>query len=184
VTDEPDFDELDPADHRSEDDGSEDEFWEPLQLEPEAATRNSPYAIAALVAGVLSALPLIQGYVNVGAYFPAFEPLDTKAIIRIIAGVLPAFAIAAAAYWLAGRADEEIYVSEGRLGGVGFVRAARVTAAIAVVGLVGLTTLNMTLREDPAEFNSNPEVFEVPDDSSGVESDVPPPPAAPAVPVP
>jgi hypothetical protein len=184
MTDEPRFEELGDVEELPEEDEPEEELWEPHRLEPEGATRNSPHAIAALVAAVLSAFPLVQGYANFGAYFPDFGPVDVTRIARVMIGLLPTIGFAVAAWWLAGRADEEIYVAEGRLGGVGYARAARVIAAVAGVGLIGLTTLNLVVRNDPSDFGIESEV-EFPDDSDGgVEFRGPAPPSAPAVPVP
>ncbi len=123
-------------DELSDDEGADDEFWEPVRLEPDGSTRNSPYAIAALVVATLSAFPSLQGLVNFG-FFPDFGPVDVTRIVRVAVGLLPTIGLAAAAWWLAGRADEEIYDAEGRLGGVGYARAARLVAAIAGFGLIG-----------------------------------------------
>jgi hypothetical protein len=121
---------------------------------------------------LLSAFPLVQTYVNLGVIFD-LSPLTATRVVRTVVGLVPVIAFAAAAFWLAGRADEEIYVAEGRLGGVGYTRAARVIAAISAIGLSGVITVHMFVRSEPSDFGINSRPAEFQDDSDSF--DVPPP---------
>ena len=120
----PSSDELVPGDRPvSEAERTElaEEASEPLE-EPQAPARFSPYSIAAFVVSLYS---LSQSQVA----FSAFAQLSFR---TSIVAAIPV-GLAAIGLWLAAQADEEIFVSDGRFGGVGFARAARVIAAFTLV---------------------------------------------------
>jgi hypothetical protein len=116
------MDEISDRDH-AEDLGQEEAS--PRIEESARALRVSPYSIAAFV---VSLLGLWQ--VPTSTFF-LFGELDFR---NAIGGGVPT-ATAVAALWLVGKAEEEIFVSGGEFGGVGFVRAARVVAFITLIAV-------------------------------------------------
>lgn len=187
MTDEPQSEDVELP---SEEGDDEEDSDEPVSREPETAVRNSPNAIAAMVVGALSVLPLAQGYFTSAAFYPDFGPVTTEMIVRVVAASLPTIALGAAAFWLADRGDEEIYAANGRFGGVAFCTAARVIAVISIVSTIGLTVLGLTVRTGPEAIEvGSPDDITIPEDEEFIPPSLPsgvdvivetgPPPAAP-----
>jgi hypothetical protein len=105
-----------------------------LRDEPREATRSSPHAVAAFA---LSLVSLWRVPVSLG---PRLTESWAETVATIVGVVGLPIATAVVSFWLASRALSEIGSSNGRLGGVGYARAARavavISAGIAVVGTV------------------------------------------------
>jgi hypothetical protein len=132
VTDEPGFEEMESV-HAPGDDFLEDE--DVRLAESAHAGRLSPYSIAAFVVSVLSLWMVPQS-----SFFFLGDPS-----FRGVFGALGPAGSGVIALWLSGRAEEEIFVAEGALGGVGFCRAARVVALLTLV-LIGLGIAAMAVE--------------------------------------
>ena len=89
------------------------------EAEPLSADRMSPYAIGAFVTALLGLFASQQ------SSFP-FGPFENFFWFAVPS--LPTLVAAVIALWLVARAREEIRLSDGRLGGVGLYRAARIIA--------------------------------------------------------
>jgi hypothetical protein len=114
---------------------------EGLDEEPPEASRTSPFSVAAFA---VSLLALFQAPQNV---FTA-QGLQSSQFVRYI---LPTFIVpvgaAVAALYLAYRASEEVFV--GRLGGVGFIHAARVIATFVLIVVIAASVLVLFFSEAP-----------------------------------
>ena len=106
--------------------------------EPERALRLSPFAIAALVVSLFGLSQATQ---------VVFASLGQLSIRTAMVAVVP-LALSIVGLWLAARGDEEIFVSEGRFGGVGFCRAARVISVFTLVFVAVNLVLNL-VTESP-----------------------------------
>jgi hypothetical protein len=103
-----------------------------LRDEPREAMRSSPHAIAAFVLSVVS---LWRVPVSLG---PRLTESWAEMVSTIVGAVGLPIATAAVSFWLASRVLNEIASSDGRLGGVGYARAARAVAVIStVIAIVG-----------------------------------------------
>ena len=91
------------------------------------ASRVSPYSIAAFAVSVVGLWLVPQS-----SFFFFGGQLGWE---TIFAAAVPA-ATAGVALWLTGRAEEEIYLADGRFGGAGFCRAARVVAFLTIGALL------------------------------------------------
>ena len=110
--------------------------------EPLDAVRLSPYAVAGFV------VSLLGFYLSDRAIFAFFEPIAWE---RLPLGLIPV-AAAIVALWLTAKAAEEIYVSDGALGGVGYVRGAR-AVAIVTLALAAASVVLSVLTANPDWIN-------------------------------
>jgi hypothetical protein len=113
---------------------------EPSLEEPYEASRLSPHAVACFIVGLLGLYMTPSG--GFGFYGGGSW--------RVIPSAFVPLAIAAVTLWLAGRAAEEIYVADGRFGGVGFLRAGRALGIVTII--VGVLPL-LFLAIDAAGLN-------------------------------
>jgi hypothetical protein len=95
-------------------------------VESLTAVRTSPTAIAAFVSGFLG---LFVTPSALQTSIIRFEGGSRGVVLRAFSVVIP-LVLAGLAWWLSGEADGEIKEAGGRLGGVGFFRAARVASYI------------------------------------------------------
>ena len=132
-TEQPEIEELD--------DGSEEEeaFFD--VDEPLDAVRVSPFALAAFILS-LAGLYLAPR----GIFIPPIY--DSQELLYAAAGVILPLGTALIAFWLASRAAEEILDGDGKLGGVGFYRAAQVVSVITVIAIVLMIVLTVVLSGD------------------------------------
>lgn len=123
--------------------GEEDD--DEAEEEPAGASRLSPHAVAAFA---VSLMALFQAPQNV---FQA-QGLQSAQFLRY---VLPTFAVpvgaALASLWLAFRADEEIFMSDGKLGGIGYYRAARVVSILVLAIAIAAFVTIMFFTEAPQQ---------------------------------
>jgi hypothetical protein len=125
------------SDAADDDDDSDDE--------PLDAKRTSPHSAAAFA---LSLLALFQAPQNV---FTA-QGIQSSQFVRFI---LPTFAIpvlaSIVALWLAFRGEQEIFMSEGKLGGVGYYKAARAIALGVLVIAAAAIILVLFFTDQPQQ---------------------------------
>jgi hypothetical protein len=101
-------------------------------IEPQQATRMSPYAIGAFVLAVAALWELPQRGSALG-----FRWSGSDIVFAVIFLSFPAVS-AGLALWLTGWAEAEIALSDGRLGGVGLCRASRVMAFLTLAGVLAI----------------------------------------------
>lgn len=102
-----------------------------LLEEPEDSARLSPYAIAAFGVGILGL------WLSPQSLFPPFEALEVRVVfLGWLPQALPALAASGVALWAARKAEEEIFLSEARFGGVGLYRTGRVLAIVTIAVIV------------------------------------------------
>jgi hypothetical protein len=124
----------------SDADADEGEDEEPLE-----ATRLSPYSVAAFAVSLLALFQAPQNIFSIGA-----QAIPLSQLLRFVLPtlLLPVGASIAGLY-LAWRGEEEIFVSEGKLGGVGLYRAARIVSAIVLTIIVVALVILFFLAEQP-----------------------------------
>jgi hypothetical protein len=168
-----------PAEHSPEIQDVDEGFTEDIE-EPFGASRNSPYAIASFVVALAGIAPIGSSF----NFFPIFAGgfFEPELVVATLFSAVVPVTTAVLAFWLAGRAELEIDGSDGRLGGVGFIKAARAVAILAV-GVIVLSVLaqfamRSVVNSGRSEFGGMVE--------EGVEFATPPPdflaPPAPAQP--
>jgi hypothetical protein len=126
-------------------DVSDDDDDEGLDEEPAEATRVSPYSAAGFAVSLLS---LFQAPQNI--FLSAQQPVQVMQFLKFL---LPTLAVpvggALVALFLAARGEEEIFVNDGRLGGVGYFKAARIISiGVLVLSLIAVIVV-LFLSEQP-----------------------------------
>jgi len=124
----------------SDADADEGEDEEPLE-----ARRLSPYSVAAFAVSLLALFQAPQNIFSIGA-----QAIPLSQLLRFVLPtlLLPVGASIAGLY-LAWRGEEEIFVAEGKLGGVGLYRAARIVSAIVLLIIVVALVILFFLGEQP-----------------------------------
>lgn len=146
--------------------------------EPSGPARLSPYAIAALV---VSALGL---WMTTQVFFPPAPTFSWRlAVLGWLPQALPSIAASIVALVIATRAEGEVLLSEGRLGGVGFYRTARLIA-FATLAILVLSFFARSAGGDPfASTIEFPEPPATPEPPPGFDAEgFPVVPSAPARP--
>jgi hypothetical protein len=115
-------------------------------IDPGRALRTSPYAVAAFVVSLIGVMP--QGIVPLS--FVPFPFGAGQISVILVAAIVPVGTVVLA-FWLSGRGELEIVSSGGRIGGVGFCRAARGVALLTLLLLVGSIFSQFVIRND-SEF--------------------------------
>ncbi|MGH2758208.1 MAG: hypothetical protein ACRDKJ_01455 [Actinomycetota bacterium] len=146
-----------------------------------SATRLSPYGIAALAVSVVGLWGTAQSFLFSPTFFspPIFGPLWRQIVFGLLPSALPLFAMAGLAFWLAGRAENEILIADGSLGGVGFYRAARAITAVLVAIVFAAGVLRVLGSDFPEDFPEPPVPAEVIEDGEDLEFLPPPAGSAP-----
>jgi hypothetical protein len=101
--------------------------------EPLGAVRLSPYAVSAFVFAALGGWGL-SSLISIAVNVVSFGgPNTSREFIRALAPLMAPLALGGIALWLSYRGEDEIIASDGKLGGVGFARSARVVAMVVIV---------------------------------------------------
>jgi len=119
-------------------------------VEPPGVARTSPYAIAAMSVSLLAAFWMSSAMTSIGFFADA----GMREAIRGIGSIVGPITFASLAWWLSSQAEDEIFLEDSNLGGVGLYRAARILSMIVILILVAGVIVSVILR--------NPRVLQVP----------------------